>query len=75
VHSSFERKYDIFQRFGRKLHADLLDCGVTRLFLDWRNSVYGKWRSPAAARRSGPRAVALERQIAGTAHSDAVTKR
>ena len=59
-----ERKYDVFHRFrGESSLRTYLTAVVTRLFLDWRNSVYGKWRSSAAARRSGPRAVALERLI------------
>jgi RNA polymerase sigma factor (sigma-70 family) len=59
-----ERKYDVFQRFrGESSLRTDLTAVVTRLFLDWRNSIYGKWRSSAAARRSGPRAVALERLI------------
>jgi RNA polymerase sigma factor (sigma-70 family) len=59
-----ERKYDVFLRFrGESSLRTYLTAVVTRLFLDWRNSSYGKWRSSAAARRSGPRAVALERLI------------
>jgi RNA polymerase sigma factor (sigma-70 family) len=59
-----ERKYDVFARFrGESSLRTFLGAVVTRLFLDWRNSAYGKWRSSAAARREGPRAVTLERLI------------
>jgi RNA polymerase sigma factor (sigma-70 family) len=33
---------------------------VTRVFLDWRNARWGKWRPSAEARRLGPLAVRLE---------------
>ena len=45
-----ERNYDIFCRFsGRSSLRTYLTVVVTRLLLDWRNSVYGKWRASAAA--------------------------
>jgi RNA polymerase sigma factor (sigma-70 family) len=59
-----ERKYDVFSRFrGESSLRTYLTAVITRLFLDWRNSMYGKWRSSSAARRRGPSAVALERLI------------
>ena len=59
-----ERKYEVFRRFrGESSLRTYLTAVVTRLFLDWRNSAYGRWRTSAAARRGGPRAVALERLI------------
>ncbi len=36
---------------------------VQRLYLDWRNKEWGKWRPSAAARRTGPVAIELERLI------------
>jgi RNA polymerase sigma factor (sigma-70 family) len=59
-----ERDYEVFQRFdGRGSLRAYLTVVVTRLLLDWRNAVHGKWRPTAAARRSGPVAVALDRLI------------
>ncbi len=59
-----ERDYDIFRRFhGRGSLRGYLTVVVTRLMLDWRIAVHGKWRPTAAARRSGPVAVALDRLI------------
>lgn len=56
------RHYDIFLRFsGRSSLRTFLTVAVTRMLLDWRNAVYGKWRPSAAARRLGPWAVRLER--------------
>lgn len=60
-----ERNYDVFERFtGRSSLRTYLTVVVTRLLLDWRNSVYGKWRPSAMAVRRGKTAVALERLIA-----------
>jgi RNA polymerase sigma factor (sigma-70 family) len=65
-----ERKYDVFSRFrGESSLRTYLTAVITRLFLDWRNSLYGKWRSSSAARRSGPNAVALERLIVRDGYS------
>jgi RNA polymerase sigma factor for flagellar operon FliA len=36
---------------------------VQRLFLDWRNAEWGKWRPTADARRLGPVAIELERLV------------
>lgn len=36
---------------------------VQRLYLDWRNKEWGKWRPSAAARRAGQVAIELERLI------------
>ncbi len=59
-----ERKYEVFSRFrGTSSLRTYLTTVVTRLFLDWRNSEQGKWRTSAAARRGGPQAIALERLI------------
>lgn len=59
-----ERNYDVFHRFaGRSSLRTYLTVVVHRLLLDWRNSIYGKWRASAAARRLGDDAVMLERLI------------
>jgi RNA polymerase sigma factor (sigma-70 family) len=59
-----ERNYDIFQRCECAGALPVyLRVVVTRMLFDWRDSVYGKWRSSAAAKRLGEHAVALERLI------------
>ena len=65
-----ERQYDVFERFsGRSSLRTYLTVVVTRLLLDWRNSVYGKWRPSAAARRLGEEAVRIERLIVRDGYS------
>jgi RNA polymerase sigma factor (sigma-70 family) len=67
-----ERNYDVFDRFtGRSSLRTYLTVVVTRMLLDWRNSVYGKWRPSAMAVRQGKTAVALERLIARDGYSPA----
>jgi hypothetical protein len=59
-----ERRYDVFARFdGRSSMRSYLTVVVTRLLLDWRNAMYGKWRPCAVARRLGPAAIELDRLI------------
>lgn len=59
-----ERNYNAFHQFaGRSSLATYLTVVVNRLLADWRNSMYGKWRASAAARRLGAEAVKLERLI------------
>jgi RNA polymerase sigma factor for flagellar operon FliA len=59
-----ERRYDAFARFdGRSSLRSYLTVVVTRLLLDWRNALYGKWRPSAAARRLGPAGIELDRLI------------
>lgn len=65
-----ERKYDVFERFtGRSSLRTYLTVVVTRMLLDWRNSVYGKWRPSAIAVRKGKTAVCLERLVARDGYS------
>lgn len=65
VHLSLlERDYDIFHRFsGRSSLRTYLAVVVNRMLLDWRNKMWGKWRSSAAATKLGDTAVALERLV------------
>ena len=59
-----ERRYEAFDRFdGRSSLRSYLTVVVTRLLLDWRNALYGKWRPCAVARRLGPAAIELDRLI------------
>ena len=65
-----ERGYDVLQRFtGRSSLRTYLTVVVTRLLLDWRNSVYGKWRPSTAALRLGEPAIELERLISRDGHT------
>jgi RNA polymerase sigma factor (sigma-70 family) len=67
-----ERNYDVFERFtGRSSLRTYLTVVVTRMLLDWRNSVYGKWRPSAVAVRLGKTAVTLERLIARDGYAPA----
>jgi RNA polymerase sigma factor (sigma-70 family) len=45
---------------GRSSLQTYLVVVITRLFQDWRNSQWGKWRPSAEAKRLGPLAVKLE---------------
>ena len=65
-----ERDYDVLRQFtGHSSLRTFLTVVVTRMLLDWRNAMWGKWRVSAAARRLGDAAVALERLI----HRDGFT--
>ena len=65
VHVRFlERGYDILERFeGRSSLRTYLTVVVTRMLLDWRNSLYGKWRPSRAAEALGEHAIDLERLL------------
>lgn len=53
--------YAIFRKFQGKCRLETyLTTVITRLFLDWRNHLWGKWRPSAEARRLGPVARKLE---------------
>ncbi len=54
----------ILRKFeGRSKLRTFLITVVQRLYLDWRNAEWGKWRPSADARRLGPVAVELERLV------------
>ncbi len=54
----------ILRKFeGRSTLRTFLITVVQRLYLDWRNAEWGKWRPSADARRLGPVAVELERLV------------
>jgi RNA polymerase sigma factor for flagellar operon FliA len=56
-----EHDYAILRRFeGRSTLRTYLTIVVQRLFLDYGNRNWGKWRTSAQARRLGPLAEALE---------------
>jgi RNA polymerase sigma factor (sigma-70 family) len=56
--------YEILRRFeGRSSLKTYLTVVVARQLNDWQNHEYGKWRPCAAAVRTGPLGVALDRMI------------
>ena len=59
-----ERHYDVFALFeARASLRTYLTVVVARLLKDWQNHQLGKWRPSAAARRLGPVAVTLDREV------------
>jgi RNA polymerase sigma factor (sigma-70 family) len=57
--------YAVLRKFqGRCALATYLTTVVERVFLDWRNQLWGKWRPSAEARRLGPLAVRVETLLA-----------
>lgn len=57
-----ENDYRVLRLYsGRCALSTYLRTVARRLLLDYRNSLWGKWRPSACARRMGPEAVALER--------------
>jgi RNA polymerase sigma factor (sigma-70 family) len=59
-----ERNYEPLRRFeGRSSLRTYLTVVVQRLFLDYRNRQWGKWRPSAEATRRGPVAILLERLV------------
>jgi RNA polymerase sigma factor for flagellar operon FliA len=59
-----ERDYDVLRRFeGRSSLPTYVNVIIQRLFLDYRNRHWGKWRPSAQARRLGPTAVLFERLV------------
>lgn len=54
----------ILRKFeGRSTLRTFLLTVVQRLYLDWRNAEWGKWRPSAEAQRLGPVAIELERLV------------
>jgi RNA polymerase sigma factor (sigma-70 family) len=59
-----ERDYDVLRRFeGRSSLATYVTVVTQRLYLDFRNRQWGKWRPSAEAKRLGPPAILLERFV------------
>jgi RNA polymerase sigma factor (sigma-70 family) len=55
----------VLRRFaGRSSLRTYLEIVIHRLFLDYRNATWGRWRPSALARQSGEAAIALERLVA-----------
>lgn len=59
-----ENESAILRKFGgRSSPRTFLMTVVQRLYLDWRNKEWGKWRPSTAARRAGTIAIELERLV------------
>jgi RNA polymerase sigma factor (sigma-70 family) len=56
-----ENDYEILNRFeGRSSLKTYLAAVISRLYIDYQNQRFGKWRPSAQARRLGPLALRLE---------------
>ena len=59
-----ENNYEVLRRFeGRCALATYVTVVAQRLFFDWRNRMWGRWRPSSEAKRLGPTAILLERLI------------
>ncbi len=59
-----ERNYEVLRKFeGRCALATYINVVVQRLFLDFRNRLWGRWRPSTDARRLGPTAILIERLV------------
>ena len=59
-----ERNYEVLRKFeGRCALATYVNVVVQRVFFDWRNRMWGRWRPSTEARRLGPAAILLERLV------------
>ena len=65
-----ESDYAIFRKFGgRSSMATYLSAVFGHLFLDYRNSIWGRWRPCVAATRMGPVGVRLDELLNRDGHS------
>ncbi len=59
-----ERNYEVLRKFeGRCALATYVNVVVQRVFLDFRNRTWGRWRPSTDARRLGPTAILIERLV------------
>ena len=59
-----ERNYEVLRKFeGRCALSTYVNVVVQRVFFDWRNRMWGRWRPSTEARRLGPAAILLERLV------------
>lgn len=66
----FDNEQAILRKFeGRSKLRTFLITVVQRLYLDWRNAEWGKWRPTAEARRLGTVAIELERLVLRDRHT------
>lgn len=60
-----ENDYEVFRRFQQRSSLrTYLTIVIQRIYLDYRNHLWGKWRPSAEARRLGPLAIRLESLLA-----------
>jgi RNA polymerase sigma factor (sigma-70 family) len=59
-----ENNYEVLKRFeGRCALATYVTVVVQRVFFDWRNRQWGRYRPSSEAKRLGPTAILLERLV------------
>jgi hypothetical protein len=60
-----QRDFDLLRRFeGRSSLQTYLTVVISRLFLDYRNRLWGRWRPSIEAKRLGPSAIPIEPLVA-----------
>jgi RNA polymerase sigma factor (sigma-70 family) len=60
-----DRNYEVLRRFEQRSSLPTyVTVVIQRLFLDYRNRIWGKWRPSTEAKRLGPTAILLERLVA-----------
>jgi len=59
-----DRNYEVLRQFeGRCELSTYLNIVVQRVFCDWRNRNWGRWRPSTEAKRLGPTAILIERLV------------
>jgi RNA polymerase sigma factor (sigma-70 family) len=59
-----DRNYEVLRKFeGRCALSTYVNVVVQRVFLDWRNRMWGRWRPSTDAKRLGPTAILIERLV------------
>lgn len=59
-----DRDYEVLRKFEKRSSlATYVTVVIQRLFLDYRNRQWGKWRPSADAKRLGPTAIQIERLV------------
>lgn len=59
-----DRDQHVLRQFaGQSTFKTFIVTVIARLFLDWRNAQWGRWRPTAEARRLGPVAIELEKLV------------
>lgn len=59
-----QRNYEVLRQFeGRCALSTYVNVVVQRLFFDFRNQLWGRWRPSIEARRLGPTAVLIEQLV------------
>src|SRR6185436_15522598 len=60
-----DRDYEVLRRFEKRSSLPTyVTVVIQRLFLDYRNRMWGKWRPTTEAKRLGPTAILIERLVA-----------